>query len=145
MNPKRILCPVDFSACSRRALEQACQVAAEYHAKLFIVHVDVTGHPYVPGNPGYVGELDEHKRLLEEARPCTEDVDYEHHYLQGNVVDEIKRFAMLRDVNLIVMGTHGRTGLAKVFRGSVAESLAKESPCKVVTVPQPQEQSTADD
>ena len=145
MKPKRIVCPVDFSECSQQALEYACQLTAEHSAKLFIIHVDVTGHPYVPGNPGYVGELDEHKRLLEEARPCNEDVDYEHHYLQGNVVDEIKRFVMLRDVDLIVMGTHGRTGLAKVFMGSVAESLAKESPCEVVTVPQPEKQPTAGD
>lgn len=127
------------------ALQHACQLADEHDAKLYIVHVEVAGHTYAPGNPGYVSELDEHKRLLDEAKPCKEDVDYEQHYLQGNVVDEIKRFAALREIDVIVMGTHGRTGLARVFMGSVAESLAKESPCTVVTIPQPQEQPTAEE
>lgn len=138
MNPQRILCPVDFSDCSRVALQHACEQAARYQAKLFIVHVDGGGQTHPPGTPGYVEDLDEHKRLLDWAKPTSKEIDYEHHYLRGNVVDEIHRFMALRDIDLIVMGTHGRTGLARVLLGSVAESISKEAPCKVITVPNPQ-------
>jgi nucleotide-binding universal stress UspA family protein len=138
MTPQRILCPVDFSECSQKALEHACGVAARTGAKLFIVHVQDVGHTCPPGNPGYVEELDQHKRLLEEAKPCAEGIDFEQHYMRGHVIDEIRRFAVLRHVDLIVLGTHGRTGLARVLMGSVAESLSKDSPCEVITVPSTQ-------
>ncbi len=134
MDPKRILCPVDFSKCSRLALNEACTRTARHGAKLFIVHVDEFGQAYPPGHPGYAPQLDEHRRLLNEAKPTSEDIDYELHYLRGNVMDEIRRFAALREIDLIVMGTHGRTGLARVLQGSVAESVSKHAPCPVITV-----------
>ncbi len=134
MDPKRILCPVDFSECSRLALNEASARAARYGAKLFIVHVDEFGQAYPPGHSGYSPQLDEHRRLLKEAQPTSQEIDYELHYLRGNVMDEIRRFAALREVDLIVMGTHGRTGLARVLKGSVAECVTKHAPCPVVTV-----------
>lgn len=137
MNPQRILCPVDFSKCSQNALKHACEQAARSGAKLFIVHVESIGQTRPPGKPGYIAELDEHKRLLDETTPCIkdQDVDFEQHYLRGNAIDEILRFAKLRNIDLIVMGTHGRTGLAKVLLGSVAESISKNAPCEVIAVP----------
>jgi nucleotide-binding universal stress UspA family protein len=134
MGPKRILCPVDFSECSQAALKHACEAAARHDAKLYIVHVEAAGHSVPPGKPGYVAELDGHRRLLNEANPCSQDVDYEQHYLRGNVVDEIRNFATLRDIDLIVVGTHGRTGLSRALMGSVAESLSKHAPCEVTSI-----------
>ncbi len=135
MNVRRILCPVDFSDCSQVALRKACSLAQESNAKLFIVHVEQAGQTMPPGVPGYIEEMDEHKRLLDETTPAVEGLDFEQHYLQGTAIDQIRRFAILRKIDLIVMGTHGRTGLAKAFMGSVAESISKHSPCQVLTVP----------
>ena len=134
MASKKILCPVDFSECSQKALHHASELAASSSAKLFIVHVEDVGHTYPPGNPGYVEELDEHKRLIDEAKPTVKDIDFEQHYLRGNAVDEIRRFAVVREIDLIVLGTHGRTGLARVLMGSVAESLSQDAPCEIVTI-----------
>ena len=134
MSHKRILCPIDFSECSKEALRHACQAAARNNAKLFIIHIEPAGHSIPPGKPGYVAELDGHRRLLTEGKPCSEDVDYELHFLRGNVVDEIHNFATLREIDLIIVGTHGRTGLSRAFMGSVAESLSKNAPCEVSTI-----------
>ena len=134
MTPKRILCPVDFSECSRVALDQACGLAQESAAKLFIVHVEKAGQSCPPGSAGYVEQLDQHKRLLTETVPSAPDVDYQQHYLRGNTIDEIQRFAKLREIDLIVMGTHGRTGLAKALMGNVSEALSQDPPCQVITV-----------
>ena len=134
MSHKRILCPIDFSDCSQEALRHACQAAERNEAKLYVVHVESSGHSIPPGKPGYVAELDGHRRLLTEGKPCSEDVDYELHFLRGNVVDEIRNFATLREIDLIVVGTHGRTGLTRALMGSVAESLSKKAPCEVTTI-----------
>ena len=101
---------------------------------MFVVHVENAGQAYVPGTAGYVEELDEHRRLIVETKPCSETIDYEQHYLRGNVIDEIQHFARVRDIDLIVIGTHGRSGLVKALMGSVAEAISKDAPCKVITV-----------
>ena len=88
----------------------------------------------LPGEQGYLAELDENQRLLLEAKPCFEDVRYEQHYLKGNVVDEVLRFAALRNVDLIVLGTRGRTGLAKLLLGSTAEAIMRRAQCQVTAV-----------
>jgi universal stress protein A len=140
MTPRRILCPVDFSECCKIALAHACELADESGAKLFIVHVEQAGQTCPPGSSGYVEALDEHKRLLTEAKPSSTKSDYEHHYLRGNTIDEIQRFAKLREIDLIVMGTHGRTGLARALMGNVADSISRDAPCEVITVSSPNEQ-----
>jgi universal stress protein A len=129
--PRRILCPIDFSDCSRRALAEATRLANEHDARLFVIHVDMAGSSIPPGHRGYVSELDMHKRLIEEAKPIVREGKTEMHYLRGQAIDEIRRFVELRNIDLIVMGTHGRTGLAKMVMGSVAEQLSKDAACKV--------------
>ena len=139
----RILCPVDFSPCSEVALRRACERAAAENGKLYIVHVDTGGPGNPPGTAGYVEELDQHHKLLHEALPTNPEIEFEQHYLRGNVTDEIQRFARLRQIDLIVMGTHGRTGLAKALLGSVADSLTRNAPCKVETVCDKHEQASS--
>jgi len=89
--------------------------------------------PYLPGDARYDENLDENRRLLTEAKPSS-DIKFEQHYLKGDVVDEILRFARLRDIDLIIVGTHGRTGIAKLLMGSVAESLIRRAPCPVLAL-----------
>lgn len=133
MKAERILCPIDFSESSRAAYEYACWLSRCSSSTLFIVHVESLPMPYLPGDARYVENLDENRRLLTEAKPSL-DIKYEQHYLKGDVVDEILRFAKLRDIDLIILGTHGRTGLAKLLMGSVAESIVRRAPCPVLAL-----------
>ena len=135
MQIKSILCPIDFSENSKVALDQATEQAAQHGAKLFIAHVEGVRQNARPGSSAYLAELDEYQRLLQEGRPYLTNIDFEQHYLRGDVVEEIIRFADARNVDRIVIGTHGRSGLRRVFLGSVAEAVSAAANCDVVTVP----------
>ncbi len=134
MHPRRILCPIDFSENSAVALRYASEEAAQFAAKLFVVHVENVRQAALPGTPAYVKELDEHKRLLQEGKPTIENIHYEQHYLRGNVVDELVRFADAREIDRIIMGTHGRTGVKRMLMGSVASAVSKTANGEVVTI-----------
>ena len=131
MNVNRIVCPVDFSASSDAALIMAATVASQFDATLYIVHVEEIPRESMSA----VGdESSEYQKLLDSRVPPSEDVEYEHHYLRGKVSDEIIVFAKARNVDLIVMGTHGRTGLARLLMGSVAECVVRNADCPVLSV-----------
>jgi nucleotide-binding universal stress UspA family protein len=132
MPAKRILCPIDFSPCSSAALQRASTLAAESGAKLYVVHVE----PIAARHPQDPPEFDAHRRLLAEGKP-TCDVPYEQHCLRGDVTEELLHFASVREIDLIVVGTHGRGGLVKSLLGSVAESLSRLSSCTVTIVRPP--------
>ena len=137
MDGKRIMCPIDFSEYSQEALQCAAKLASDSGATLFIVHVESASTHYKPGDPAYVPELDHHRQLLETLPPQPDRVKYEHHCLRGEPAHEILRFAILRKIDHIFVGTHGRTGLAKFLMGSVAESIVNNASCEVTTVPRP--------
>lgn len=132
--PKKILCPVDFSNHSMKALARACEAAEHSGAKLFILHVEGLRNSALPGSSSYVAELDEYSRLLRETAPTSTKINYEQHYARGNVTEEILRFATVREVDRIILGTHGRTGLLRSFMGSVATTVCRMAHCEVETV-----------
>jgi nucleotide-binding universal stress UspA family protein len=68
-------------------------------------------------------------------------VTVEHHLKEGDPATEILRLAEERKVDVIVMGTHGRTGLGRLLMGSVAEQIVRKAPCPVLTVRLPQRQA----
>ncbi|MBL8868189.1 MAG: universal stress protein [Planctomycetaceae bacterium] len=136
MQLRRILCPVDFSECSLRAAEYAFGLAQRCRATVEIVHV------WQPGGKGaefrgpmsaYVGEEAEVGRALERIRPAFADVACRHHLLVGDPADEIVTLAIEHQIDLIVIGTHGRTGLSRWILGSVAETILRKAPCPVLT------------
>ncbi len=135
MTQKRILCPIDFSIGSQVALHEASRRALDWNAKLYIVHVESVRQSARPGSAAYVKELDEHRRLLQEGKPDDDNIDFEQHYLRGNVADEIVRFADARDIDCIILGTHGRTGIRRVLMGEVADNVSRLAKCEVVAVP----------
>jgi nucleotide-binding universal stress UspA family protein len=140
MNAKRILCPVDFSEHSDAALGYASTLAQESDAVLFLIHVDDSQVPYDAGFAGYVPPPNEAEVLeeqLHEKRPTREGVPCEHHLLFGHPAEAIVEFARTHDIDLIVMGTHGRTGVARLIMGSVAEAVVRRAECPVLTVKQP--------
>jgi nucleotide-binding universal stress UspA family protein len=78
------------------------------------------------------------EQMLSKVVPKSGDVAYEHHLLSGSPADEIVRFAGSHQADLIVIGTHGRTGLRRVLMGSVAEAVVRGANCPVFTFKQPQ-------
>jgi nucleotide-binding universal stress UspA family protein len=141
MNAKRILCPLDFSENSQAALGYASSLAREASAKLYLLHVDDSQVPYDAGFAAYVAPPDNTQVLQEQLSaivPTLEGVEYEHHLLLGHPADAIVDFAKQHDIDLIVMGTHGRTGVARLVMGSIAEAVVRRAACPVLTVKHPE-------
>ncbi|MFG0331856.1 MAG: universal stress protein [Maioricimonas sp. JB049] len=130
-NPIRcILHPTDFSPASGAAFEYAERLAACTGARLLVLHV----HPGWNGAEAN-GEVDvETMRELTRLRPRESGVDVEHIVHRGAPGEVICWVAQERQCDQIVMGTHGRTGLASVLMGSVAEHVIRNARCPVVTV-----------
>jgi nucleotide-binding universal stress UspA family protein len=145
MNVQRVLFPTDFSHYNDAALRYASTLAAEADALLYIVHVDeMQDLNAAMGEAGYIiaaavaheGRA-EVRRRLESVVPTNQDVTHEHYYLRGSPVTEILDFAERENVDLIVMASHGRTGLSRLLMGSVAEGVMRKAPCPVLIVRQP--------
>lgn len=137
----RILVPTDFSPGSRLAVDYALQLARRLGASIHLLHV--TEDPSIAGmwTEAYVdlvrirGEREANARLLmdkllHEIGPA--DVTSE--IASGPVASVITDVAAARGAGLIVMGTHGRTGLAHALVGSVAEQVMRRAGCPVLTV-----------
>lgn len=142
---KRILFPTDFSEHSEHAWTYALAFAKEFGAELHLIHVVAApphvGEAYVTYDPKKLleamtaeanAQLD---RMVEVAR----DAGLTFHRLVVTGVDfrEIIEAARTREVDLIVMATHGRTGLAHALMGSVAEKVVRKAPCPVLTIKHP--------
>ena len=141
---RRILHPSDFSPASRAAFRKAIEMAKTNRAALLVVHVmspivPVPGDAYM--SPKMYDDLADSARafgqkqldkLLAQAKKAR--VRAKGFLLEGSAHQEIVRFARARRVDLIVMGTHGRTGLAKLFVGSVADRVVAAASCPVLTV-----------
>jgi nucleotide-binding universal stress UspA family protein len=136
INIKKILYPTDFSPYSNQAYFHAVALAEKHHASLTIMYV------YVPGVPplgNSTGTADRHywQDLLEQIRPVDESIPVNHILLEGDPATEIVRYAHDAAMDLVVMGTHGRTGLERLLMGSVAEKVLRDSPCSVLVVKLP--------
>ncbi len=132
----RILIPCDFSPSSAGALRHACDLATTFNAELHLLHV-VSEPLIVITRPAPEAERlrlarEELDRLLEPQafvnRPVLRDA------VIGSPFREIQRYAQQHDIDLIVMGTHGRTGLAHLTMGSVTEKVVRNAPCPVMII-----------
>jgi nucleotide-binding universal stress UspA family protein len=144
MNVKKILFATDFSDSSDAALSYASSIAAESGAQLYIVHVGYESPAYLAEYGGFGTGPDmtekvarENRVLLNQLRPTVPNVNYQHHYLSGPPEHEILDFAEREHVDLIVIGSHGRTGISRLLMGSVAEAVVRRAKCPVLTVKQP--------
>lgn len=137
---KRVLVPVDFSDCSKKALAYAVPFAKQFGAEIVIIYV-VQPYPPVPemtavdfdailtqARKGGEGEL---AKLRESI---TDDVTIKTVLRVGRPDLEIVRAADELNADLILLSTHGRTGLGRVFLGSVAEHVTRYAHCPVLTV-----------
>jgi nucleotide-binding universal stress UspA family protein len=135
-----ILHPTDFSAPSAYALGLACALARDYGARLIALHV--AHAPPVFASEGMVPPAPEEIRAeaeeqLRQLPVPQDDVRVERRLELGDAAGEILRVAAEVDASLIVMGTHGRTGLGRLLMGSVAEQVVRRSTCPVLTVTRP--------
>lgn len=141
---ERILCPVDFSEPSEHAMRYAVDLAERLGAELHLVHVFQIPAMALPdgaimGGPDWTTRIMERsEQSLKElaARHADQGIDVKTHLVEGVPFREINRVAR-EDVkaDLIVIGTHGRTGLSHLLMGSVAERVVRTSDVPVITVP----------
>jgi nucleotide-binding universal stress UspA family protein len=134
---KRILHPTDFSELSRSAFEFACALARDYNAALIVLHVYPQTSVFAPDGiavPIPVEEPYEMRVQLGRIVPTDPRVPVEHHLAEGNPVDQILHYAKTEHADLIVMGTHGATGITRLLMGSVAEGITRKATCPVLTV-----------
>jgi nucleotide-binding universal stress UspA family protein len=138
MNAKKILFATDYSSASQHALNYAASLARDRGATLIIAHVsELEQYP--------VGELfDEEPRSseaeLNELKAVTVPdpaIRCEHRLLHGGVAAEIVRLAKEEDVELIVMGAHGRSALGRVLMGGVASEVIRNAHCAVLALRPP--------
>ena len=145
MKIDKILYATDFSPNSLAGLRYASTFAADTGATLLIVHVDDTTPGLVFGDVGYgfVPQVDEIAKeeyeQLKEISPTHESVRYEHRFLRGVAADGILRVAVEEQVGLIVIGTHGRSGVSRMLMGSVAAEVVRRAKCPVLTIKEPLE------
>ena len=141
---QKILAPTDFSDPSHRALEAAIELSRHFSSELILVHV-VGSVPVIPtpasttfNVPMYQQEiLNDAKtsldRLMEEKIP--KPIRVRPLIIQGEAAHEIVGTAEKEKADIIVISTHGRTGLDRLMFGSVAEKVVRLSPCPVLTIP----------
>ncbi|CAL1125018.1 unnamed protein product [Cladocopium goreaui] len=140
MKAKKILFPTDFSTPSDAGLAHATSLARDTGATLLIVHVEEPPTAYGGGEMYYgIPEPDTAalQRMLEAVVPTDPNVTYEHRLIIGDPATEVVRLANDEHVDMIVMGTHGRTGLSRLLMGSVAEAVVRRAECPVFTFKQP--------
>jgi universal stress protein A len=137
---KKILVPVDFSECSDEAMQYAAMIARRLNARVVLVHVI---QPFTYGMTETFNLVDHYTALKTIAGPLldqagkklsTQGVSVETDLLSGPAHHEILQKAGRVKADLIVMGTHGRTGLEHFLLGSVAEKVVRLSPCPVLSV-----------
>lgn len=143
MKMKTIIFPTDFSHTGDAALQLATSLARDSGARLLIVHVEEPPIAY-GGGEMYYGlpepDPEQLKTMLANVRPSDPAVPYEHRLVTGEPAHALTELAEEENADLIVLGTHGRTGLFRLLMGSVAEAVVRRAPCPVLSFKQPAEQ-----
>ncbi len=139
MNFKKILFPTDFSHTGDAALRFATTLAKESGGRLLIVHVQEAPMAY-GGGEMYYGipepSTEEQMAMLEKVQPTDPAVPVEYRLITGDPADAIVYLAETDEVDLIVLGSHGRTGLSRLLMGSVAEAIVRKAHCPVLVYKQ---------
>ena len=146
INLKRILVPTDFSECSDAALRYGVEFARKFGASLYLLHVipDPATQPWaaegfaVPLLDAVEQWQKDAQARLEQSIPDADRAKAIFSCVIASPFPEILRYAAANDIDLIVMGTHGRGGVSHMVLGSIAEKVVRRAPCPVLTVRYPQ-------
>jgi len=147
MTAKTILFPTDFSTASDAALVHAEVLARQSDARLLILHIEEPPLAYGGGELYYGLPEPSSERILqmlEDVRPSDPTLPFEHRLVMGDPAAEIVAVAQAEQAELVVMGTHGRTGFSRLLMGSVAESVVRHAPCPVLIYRERAEKLSAD-
>jgi nucleotide-binding universal stress UspA family protein len=141
--PTKILVPVDFSSYSEKALRQAFDIALQYKSKVYVVHVLHGKNPYDTSDgtiPSYYEDVE--KQMIEEVRkklqeeidrfPQTKELDVFIDVVNGNTSEAILEEEKSKGIDLIVIASLGRSGIAKYLIGGVARNVLKGAQCPVL-------------
>lgn len=137
---RTILHPTDFSKRSSFAFRFSCALARDYGARLLLLHVGpkpivMYGEGVIPADPEkFRAQL---REKLDELQPEDAKIPVERLFLEGDPVAEILKAAQENNCDLIVMGTHGWSGLNRLLMGSTAEGVMRKAVCPVLTVRTP--------
>ena len=141
----KILVPTDFSEPSKYALRYACRLADQFKAEVHQVHVVEAlpdlyfeGAIFTSETEGRMRETAEKLLKKQPQAPWADGVTVTHEVRQGTPLNEILAAAKDFEADLIVIGTHGRSGVGHLLLGSVAEKVIRKSPCPVLTVRTPE-------
>jgi nucleotide-binding universal stress UspA family protein len=134
---KKILYATDFSSYSNQAYFHAVALAENHGASLTILNVYTPEVGTLAGTAATQGDQQYWRSQLEQIRPVNARIPVQHVFLIGDPAAEIVRHATDAGIDLIVMGTHGRTGLERLLMGSVAEKVMRGAPCSVLVVKLP--------
>ena len=146
MKINSILYATDFSPTSEEARRYASSLAADHGAKLYIVYVDLDSVSYAAMDETYsylidesavIAESERKQQELHEIHPTVRGLECEHVYLRGDPAHQILKYAKDEKIELIVLGSHGRTGWSRMLMGSVAESIVRGAECPVIVVKHP--------
>ena len=136
-----ILAPTDQSAFSQKAVAYAREIAKQFQAELHVLHVmkdadKAIAQFAVTGVIDASQPQDEYSQWLAQLVGETGDVRrVESVQIDKDIPEAIVRYAKHHDIDLIVLATHGRTGLTHLLMGSVAERVMRAAPCPVLTLP----------
>jgi nucleotide-binding universal stress UspA family protein len=134
---RTILHPTDFSYSCRPAFDLACALARDYGAELIVVHAIPPAHVFAPDGIAVPfpteDRLDVHAQLAR-LRPADPRVKIDYRVVEDEPPTAILKLAESTGADVIVMGTHGTSGLMRLLVGSVAESVMRKAPCPVLTV-----------
>ena len=140
---KKILCPIDHSDCSKEALKYAVTFAMKDEAKLYLLHI-IDIRSFNEGLEAMSMQIPDEETLellrikLLDCIPeeMRDDMNVEAIVVQGIPFAEIISTAREKDIDMIVIGSHGRTGIKHMMLGSVSEKVVRKAPCPVLTVRQ---------
>lgn len=143
---ERILCPTDFSQNAGLALEYACHIAGQNHSELHILHVlpDITAAMSLYGDLVFVmpdewlNTMETHSNeflaKLPQQKPDSMG-NIVRRTCQGETAGEIVNYAGGNNIDLIVMGTHGKSNLAHILMGDTADKVLQKAHCPVMAIP----------
>ncbi len=139
---KKILCPVDFSEFTKDVIAYAADISKQYGAELHVLHVIPNLTYFTPYESFLTPE-----NLVAIEKNIQDEVDRDFGKILKNVDIDVKKavrtgvafveiidYAKAEGIDLIVMGTHGRSGIEHILIGNVAEKVVRKSPCPVMTI-----------
>jgi nucleotide-binding universal stress UspA family protein len=141
--PRIILCPIDFTENAVIALGVATDIARQNQSTLLVLHVADTLGPEgatfreVETRLEPESHIADLQRMLQQAAPPQHGLTIRHLLTEGNPAKVVQQIVAEQHVDLVVLGTHGRTGLDRFLMGSIAEEILRRCPCPVLIVKYP--------